>query len=300
VAEFERAWANGAAEAYPILADHAFRLTPSLRVAGALPRLRLLEITVNVLRDTESLLAIPAGTMWLRESLQSVGDTDRRIIAALRGRAHILQLHGYLDVAARALDDAIHRFRDIRYTSQADRRLEWMGLVTRRVSVEVARGAAADIDMLTDQLGRLSAFDEAVDHPMLPRLQLHLQALKIAAEGWHGTPSRRLMHSYSRAQEKLIDSIARASGAQPLAMVDTLLDAALRVGEGGKLITWLMTEVLPPLGVDVAWGNQFDRMRQRLRQATRKVPDPDELGLPMVESKLRVAGTVPAKAAYRV
>jgi hypothetical protein len=83
-------------------------------------------------------------------------------------------------------------------------------------------------------------------------------------------------------------------------MVDTLLDAALRVGEGGKLITWLMTEVLPPLGVDVAWGNQFDRMRQRLRQATRKVPDPDELGLPMVESKLRVAGTVPTKAAYRV
>jgi hypothetical protein len=300
LAELERAWHDGAANAYPLLIDHAIKLIPNVRSANPLSRLRLLEIVVNILRDTESLLAIPAATMWLRESLQVVGPYDRRIIAALRSRAHVMQLHGYLAIAARSLDEAIHRFRAIRYTSEADRRSEWIGLLTRRASVEVARGAAGDIGILTERLQQLSVLPEAANNPMMPRLQLHLQAAKIEAEGWHGSPSRPLREGYDKAQENVIRAIGSAQGAQPLAMVDTLLAAALRVGEGPKFLTWLMSDVLHPLGADIAWGNQFDRMRQRLRQTNGRVPHPDDVALPMVESSLRVFGTVPTVAAYRV
>jgi hypothetical protein len=98
----------------------------------------------------------------------------------------------------------------------------------------------------------------------------------------------------------LVDSIGQAEGSQLFAMVDTLLNAALRIGEGEKFVAWLIGEVLPPLGVHAAWGNQFDRMRQRLEQAPRKVASANDFGLAVVESKLRIGGTVPTDAKYRV
>jgi len=86
--ELEDAWQKGDVIAYPPLLDNAARLIPEVGAAGVQSRLRLLEIGCNVLRDSESLLALGWAMSWVREAgpLCSLGYHDRCCYPS-RGRA---------------------------------------------------------------------------------------------------------------------------------------------------------------------------------------------------------------------
>lgn len=293
VAELDRAWRNRSADAYPLLVDHAMRLVPNLERAGARARLHLLELVANIMRDTESVLALPVATRWLREALLAWGPANRQVVAAARTRAHILQLHGFLRSAASEFDCAIHSLSGIAFDTEHDRRMELIDLLMRRACVEVARGTGADLNLLAGHLARVSYISESADHPLPVRLQLHLMALQS------DSASRR--RRYEKVQEDLIRRIPMLVGAQPLAAVDTLLMCALRTRQSKAFTTELIDKLLPPLGVAHAWWNQFDRMSMRLTFAREKgiSAAAPEL-IPTCVNLLRVEGTLPALPEFRV
>jgi hypothetical protein len=301
VAELERAWKAGAVHAYPVLIDNAFRQVPSLRRAGPALRLRLLEIVSDILRDTESLLTLPVATMWLREARAALGPHHRHVVAATRTRGHVLQLHGHLKLAAQALDGAVHLLQSVPFASEHDRRMEWIDLLMRRGKVEVARGSAANAELLEHLLALVHAAPEARTHPLPPRLQLHLLALRIQPESWPGSPPKRLQQRYETSQMVLLDRVDRSTGSHPLAMLDTLLISALRTGEGDAFIEHLLDQRLASITADPAYGNQLHRMRQRLVDARRRgVTRVDIAAVPETTPTLRVDGTLPDVPQYRV
>lgn len=298
VTELRRAWTAGSVDSYPLLIDHASSRAPNVNRAGVATRLLLLEIITNILRDTESLLALPASTRWLREAMTALGPRDRQVVAAARTRAHILQLHGYLAPAADALDHLLHHLSYIRYATETERRFELIDLLLRRASVEVARREEANLDWISGALTRVSAIPEAAKHPLPARLQLHFVALRIHRER---RPGARLRRQYESAQVMVLDRMATSSGAQPFAMVDTVLSCALLVGQGDPFIGHLLHDQLPRLGTEPAWANQFDRMRQRLTAANeRGLTHSHTTDVPLVPHPLRVDGTLPTSPRYRV
>lgn len=298
VAELHRAWRSGDVDCYPLLIDHACAQAPSVSRAGTGTRLLLLEVVTNILRDTESLLALAASTRWLREAAAALGPFDRQVTAAARSRAHILQLHGYLRPAATILDGLLHHLPRVQYATEVDRRFELIDLLLRRAKVEVARREHADLDGIARSLAHVSGMPEAVNHPLPVRLQLHFTALRIQRER---SPGTRLLRQYEAGQAAVLDRTAVSEGAQPFAMVDTVLTCALLVGQGNSFVEYLLRDHLSPLAAAPAWANQFDRMRQRLSADSGRRSTPNyAVEVPLVPHPLRVEGTLPTSPRYRV
>ena len=134
--ELENAWQKGEVLAYPLLLDNAVRLIPDVRAVGVENRLRLLEIGCNVLRDSESLLALGWAMSWVHEARKHLGPNDIQVIKAHRDLGHMLQLHGFLRSAARELDRAMESLprADI---SGIHHHAELTNLLIRRSSIEL-------------------------------------------------------------------------------------------------------------------------------------------------------------------
>jgi hypothetical protein len=144
VEELRRAWKAGDVTSYPLLLSNACRLVPDLRTAGPALRLDLLEIGCNLLRDSESLLAIGWCRAWMQEARRAQGPRDIRIVKARRTLAHVLQLHGFLSSAATQLDRAIRELPKANVPA-SDASDELCDLLLRRSSVEVARTESANL-----------------------------------------------------------------------------------------------------------------------------------------------------------
>ncbi|WP_328995539.1 hypothetical protein OG394_13005 [Kribbella sp. NBC_01245] len=300
VGELDRAWRNSAAEAYPLLVDHAMRVTRPLR-PGERIRLHLLELVVNIVRDTDSALTLPVTTRWLREAVTGAGPASRAAVAATRSRAHVLQLHGHLDLARSELDRALAVFPMVRFDRLEDRWSEYMDLLLRRAAAELCLGAAADRELTARLVRRAKDVPGALASVQLARVELNLDVLRLDLGGVRANANSALGRRYSRRQAQLVEALDVERGRFPLGALNSLVSAAVTVGQGATGIGELIERSLPRLDVQPAWANQFYRLRLILREATagrRRAVDPAIV--PLVPYAIRVEGTLPTAAKYLV
>jgi hypothetical protein len=177
--ELEDAWEKGEVLAYPLLLDNAARLIPDVRTAGVESRLRLLEIGCNVLRDSESLLALGWAMSWAYEARKYLGPSNIQVIIARRDLAHVLQLHGFLLSAARELDIAIEDLHGAGL-SAIHQRAHLTNLLIRRSSIEVAAGAAAQLPYAQSLIQKAIELQYEPLEPALTRNRLQLATLQYA------------------------------------------------------------------------------------------------------------------------
>jgi hypothetical protein len=267
--ELEDAWQKGDVIAYPLLLDNAARLIPEVGAAGAQSRLRLLEIGCNVLRDSESLLALGWAMSWVREAGMHLGPNDNQVIKARRDLGHVLQLHGFLLSAARQLDIAIESLPRTEI-SGVHYRAELTNLLIRRSSIEVAAGSAGQLPYARSLLRKAIRLQYKPLEPALVRNQLQLASIQYAENR-----ERRTFSSHHRTQDyedALVDLsriAASADGSARYAVWDTMIAAATRVGDVQAIRHAVQAvQALPPLNSS---ANIFERLRKRILVASTEI-----------------------------
>lgn len=267
--ELEDAWQKGEVLAYPLLLDNAARLIPDVRTVGLESRLRLLEIGCNVLRDSESLLALGWAMAWAHEARKHLGPNDNQVIKARRDLGHVLQLHGFLLSAARELDRALESL------SRADisgiyYRAELTNLLIRRSSIEVAAGGSGKLLYARSLLHRAVQLQYEPLEPALARNRLQLESIQYAQNRDRRTfRSRRRTEGYEDALVDLGRIAADAKGSARYAVWDTMIAAAIRVGDVQTIRHAVeAVQVLPQLDSS---ANIFERLRKRLLLASAEI-----------------------------
>lgn len=230
VTELHRAWLNKDNDAVPLLLAHATSLIRDDDAAGVEARMLLLEIGANIFRDAESLLGVEWATSWLRTAQRHCGDNDIRTVKARRTRAHVLQLHGFLSVAAEELDRAARAMRDVR-VDRDQRNAELVDLILRRSSVDVAAGGE-DIANSGRRLDR--AFEIGPNEGLLPGLlrnRLHLASIHDARNRQRRAFGKRRSSGYERALEDVDTILGGIAPGARVAVWDSIVVAAIRVGD---------------------------------------------------------------------
>jgi hypothetical protein len=292
--ELENAWQKGEVLAYPLLLDNAARLIPDVRAVGVESRLRLLEIGCNVLRDSESLLALGWTMSWVREAQKNLGPRDIQVIKARRDLGHVLQLHGFLLSAARELNIAMESLQraDI---SGIHHRAELTNLLIRRSSIEVAAGAAGQLPYTRSLLQKAIQLQYAPLEPALARNQLHLASIQYARNRDRRTfGSRRRTQDYEDALVDLDRIAVGANRSARYAVWDTMIAAAIRVGDVQTIRHAVQAvQALPPLDTS---ANIFERLRKRILLASAEIPcvrDLRDVPIIVPVNPLRISALVP-------
>ncbi|XVV00973.1 hypothetical protein ACQPW3_26575 [Actinosynnema sp. CA-248983] len=288
VAELHRAWRAGDREALPLLLTHAARLVPDERVAGVQVRLALLEVGSNLLRDSESLLAVEWTTAWLDTARRRPG-TDLHTVKARRTRAHVLQLHGFHRVAARELDLAYRSLADVR----AEREFvdaEAVDVLLRRSSVEIAVDRPDGTGPLVDR-----AFHHDPNEGLLPGLlrnRLHSASLREAADRGRRTFGGRRSSAYEQALDGLVAVMETVPAPRRAAVLDTMITAATRVGDLATVRTAVggIEDVLRTAGPNLLW-----RLKLHIASAARLpgLHDLADYTVPITEDPLRLPHLIP-------
>lgn len=267
--ELEDGWRKGEVLAYPLLLDNAAQLIPDVRAVGVESRLRLLEIGCNVLRDSESLLALGWAMSWVHEARKYLGPNDNQVIKARRDLGHVLQLHGFLLSAARELDIALESLprADI---SDVDYRAELTNLLIRRSSIEIAAGDAGQLPYARSLLEKTSQLQYEPLEPALVRNRLQLASMQYARNRDRRTfRSRQRTEDYEDALADLGRVAVGAEGSARYAVWDTMIAAAIRVGDV-QAIRYAVRAIqtLPQLDSS---ANIFERLRKRILLASAEI-----------------------------
>lgn len=228
--ELRRAWQDRASDVVPILLAHAALVADDERIAGIDTKLRLLETGSNILRDSESLLALSWSTVWLRTAEQHLGSRDIQVIKARRTRAHVLQLHGLLKVAGLELDAGRRAIGAVRCDVE-HREAELVDLLLRRTSVDIA-GGTPTVHESRQKLFR--AFEHDPNPGLLPGLlrnQLQLASLHEAANRRRRTFGGLRSRGYEAALDELMTVLEQSEPTARIAMWDSIVASASRVGD---------------------------------------------------------------------
>lgn len=267
--ELENAWQRKDVLAYPLLLDNAARLIPDVRAVGVDSRLRLLEIGCNVLRDSESLLALGWAMSWVHETRKYLGPSDIQVIKARRDLGHVLQLHGFLLSAARELDKAVESLPKANIAG-IHYRAELTNLLIRRSSIEVAGGTTGQLPYAGSLLQKAIQLQYEPLEAALTRNRLHLASIQYARNRDRRTfKSRPRTLDYEDALEDLGRIAVDAKGSARYAVWDTMIAAAIRVGDVQTIRHAVQAvQALPPLDSS---ANIFDRLRKRILLASSEI-----------------------------
>lgn len=225
----EAAWREGRSEPLPLLLDRSLELV-NADGPGSWRRQRLLEIGSNVLRDSESLLALPWTMRWAEEN------RGRPDVASLRGEvqgrkttAHILQLHGFLEAAGTELDHASEMFKEISPNSIGDFDLLKADLILRRAAVRMLAG---DSRAALDELHQLH-LGSMPDRMRLTtaRYLLHAETFWLAGTRERRSFVGRRTLRYEAALTKLVELLSDAPASARFTVLDTIIASAIRVGD---------------------------------------------------------------------
>lgn len=176
-----------------------------------------------------------------------------------------------------------------------------MDLLLRRAAAELCLGAAADRELTARLVRRAKDVPGALASVQLARVELNLDVLRLDLGGVRANANSALGRRYSRRQAQLVEALDVERGRFPLGALNSLVSAAVTVGQGATGIGELIERSLPRLDVQPAWANQFYRLRLILREATagrRRAVDPAIV--PLVPYAIRVEGTLPTAAKYLV
>ncbi len=210
LAELRRAWTSGSVDDLPLLLAQVAKSIGHEYAAGTDIRLDALELGTTILRECESLTALAWAEHWLREAKRVKGSTTTTTLNARKTRAHLLQLHGFTDLAARELDGCIQAYAAARLDDEALHG----DLVLRRTSVEIARDGEARVDSLRESIRRV--LDQEPVAWLRPGLLRNDHQL---ASMWQGTQRRtfsgRNSRAYERSLERLIEVAQAPSGSPP-------------------------------------------------------------------------------------
>lgn len=299
--ELENAWQKGEVLAYPLLLDNAARLIPDVHAVGVESRLRLLEIGCNMLRDSESLLALGWAMSWVQEAQMHLGPSDIQVIKARRDLGHVLQLHGFLLSAARELDRAVESLPRAGI-SGIHYRAELTNLLIRRSSVEVAAGAAGQLPYAQALLQKAIELQYEPLEPALTRNRLQLASAQYARNRDRRTfGSRRRTLDYEDALTDLGRIALSATGSARYAVWDTMIAAAIRVGDVQSIRHAVQSvQALPPLDSS---ANIFDRLRKRILLASAEIAcvrDVRDAAIIVPVNPLRISALLPDNPQFLV
>ncbi len=281
ISALDQAWQDGRVDLIPLLMERALRAAPTVAAVGADQRLWLLETIGNIVRDAEVLEGVHWTTKWLLEASRFAPRESIQPLKARRTRAHLLQLHGFVSTAQRELERCWHELHVLN-RNHPEFGLERAEVLNRLLTATLAEGNLARV---SDELRRHDASD-----PGLFRVRLHLSSLMAEAAHREGRSHRR-----SPLTSSLLDTgfaqLGALAGFRYHAMLDTLLAAAIRVGDQYAL-AHVMEQVQP---VAPRWGNLDSRLRIHLAIARSRMPhstvDVLAMGSPP-EHPLRTAGRV--------
>jgi hypothetical protein len=208
---------------------------------------------------------VPWATAWLREAAYHLGRRDIQVVKARRTRAHFLQLHGFLEVAALELDAARRAVGATR--AEAEYRSAELVDLLLRTSVDVAEGSVSTLD---EGRGRLhQVFDQEPNPGLMPGLlrnKLQLASIQDAANRKRRTFGDRKASAYDSAVAELMAVLERSPAPARYAMWDSLIAAAIRVGDTDTVQQAADAVVLLPTNGPV---NSLDQLRLRLALAAR-------------------------------
>ncbi|WP_231639199.1 hypothetical protein [Mycobacterium sp. Marseille-P9652] len=293
VGQLEHAWRIGEFAALPLLLDHALSIAPDPASVGPDLRGWLLEVGVNIYRDAESLMALTWTSTWIREA--TADDARARRIAAngRKTRAHVLQLHGFLDAARDELEAADAEF------SGVDREIGDYQIINADLQIRSAALAAVagDIAVARELLDAIN--DEAPDQMRLgaQRYRLHAESMAIARSRQRRSFSPVRAARYEQALAEIDNVLPSVPVDRQLTVIDTVIGAALRVGDVGAIravvdrVDWAKAAAQPNI--------EF-RLAGRLRQAS-NLPSLEDLGdihLRSEDHPLRQAGMVPRELKF--
>jgi hypothetical protein len=298
VAELYRAWTNTDADAYALLIDHAFRVVRAID-RGDPVRLHLLELVANILRDADSLLTLPVATRWLHEATVGPRVPNRPMIAAIRTRAHVLQVHGHLDLAAAEFERALAMLPSVRFDRPDDGWSEQVDLLLRRASVELCYAQRANTKRIDRWLHHVETLPAPANPLQVLRIELQLAALSLKADGRRHSP--QAMRRYDANHDRLLGALSPGPGHFSLGALNTLVRVDLQVGESPTVVARLIEDWIPQLERVSAWANQFHRLTITMERASRRGRRPIDLDVvPRVPFALRVDGTLPTSPQFLV
>lgn len=181
----------------------------------------------------------------------------------------MLQLHGFLLSAARELDIALESLprADI---SDVDYRAELTNLLIRRSSIEIAAGDAGQLPYARSLLEKTSQLQYEPLEPALVRNRLQLASMQYARNRDRRTfRSRQRTEDYEDALADLGRVAVGAEGSARYAVWDTMIAAAIRVGDV-QAIRYAVRAIqtLPQLDSS---ANIFERLRKRILLASAEI-----------------------------
>lgn len=295
--QLEQAWQRGEHHALPLLLSVAGSLIPDVSAAGVSVRQRFLEIGSNIFRDVESAAGIGWTTAWILDSLKHDPTPERALVSGLKTRAHLLQIHGYLRLAAADLS------RAATFLKTLNPGYEDSDLIADDVLV---RGASIDILRHETQLARasLTRLGESNTSERMRistrRLRAHLVSTEAASHIQRLTPNRRQSSAYESAIEDLLDLLHTGPIQARMSTLDTLIASAMRVGDSSLI----RVEVDRTLGADAGSSagapNVMTRLSRRLLDASGlpKMAELRDVVVSIEGHPLRAADLIPADIRY--
>ncbi|KXP08823.1 hypothetical protein AXK60_09175 [Tsukamurella pseudospumae] len=291
--QLEHAWRIGDFAALPLLLQHALSAAPDPVSVGPNLRAWLLEVGANIFRDAESLMALTWTSAWIREATADAPGARRIAANGRKTRAHVLQLHGFLDAAGDELKLATEAFAEV------DHRIEDYQIIKADLQVRSVALAAlsGDVVLAHDLLEKIE--DNVSDQMKLgaQRYRLQIESMAVARTLQRRSFSRVRAAKYEHALSRLSAALPSVPADRRLTVVDTVIAAAVRVGDVASIrtfvdqIDWVEASAQP---------NIKFRLAGRLKQAA-KLPLLGDLGDIRLGSEyhpLRSAGMVPRDLRY--
>lgn len=269
--EVDRAWRARDLAVLPLLLRTAVDLIPDRATAGALRRQHLLELGSNILRDAESLAALAWTSLWVSEVDNEDAASLRAVVNGRKTKAHILQLHGFVNVAAMELQLASQTFTQLQGGIE-DFDLLQADLIVRRTATDVL---LSQTDAGRTRVERL--LDSAAPQRMrlsARRYQLHLESDAVARTKQRRTFGATRASRYAASLERLIEEVAVLPDEAQMSVLDTIVASAIRVGDVRTIrdvvdrVDWNQVHPQP---------NIAHRLNGRLRLAA-KLPGLSDLG----------------------
>ena len=291
VSQLELAWRAGEYEALPLLLDHAVSVVPDATAAGRDVRAWLLEIGSNIYRDAESLAALTWTSTWIREATENNARAIRIAANGRKTRAHVLQLHGFVDAAREEMELAAAAFLRLKGEGEVDD----YAVIESDLHIRAVALAAVQGDVMTAR-GLLDALD---DYPApaqmrlgAQRYRLHLESMATARTLQRRSWSGRRSAQYERAMSELQRVLPLVPTERRLTVIDTLIGAAVRLGDVDA-IRAIVDQT--DWETAVAQPNIEYRLIGRLKQAA-KLPSLGglvDITLSTAEHPLRQRGLIP-------
>lgn len=291
ISVLHQAWREGAPEALPVFLAQAIGVALDRNMAGTSRRLHLLEIGSNIFRDAESLEALAWTTLWIREAGAGSQTDARARINGLKTRAHVLQLHGFLDLAQRDLERSRLLLLAVQEPSP-DQNLIEVDVVLRRAAISILQG---DVQSARYLLSNATDLPKPA-HMNLSKLRhdLHLESLELSRTLLRKSFRAARSTRFETALSRLLAFAAAESKELPLSVMDTVIASCMRVGDTDTIrqtirsSTWSLTS---------ANANVLDRLHLRLTAAS-KMPglqDLRDVPFPSTHQAFRQPGAVPTQ-----